>query len=71
MLSPEVALVETKRHRLENALTTRPPAHFLFSSRVLGPPLSLGLPQVGRAAGQFAKPRSDDFETIDGVTLPR
>lgn len=27
--------------------------------------------QIGRAAGQFAKPRSDDFETIDGVTLPR
>ena len=26
--------------------------------------------KVGRLAGQFAKPRSDDFETIDGVTLP-
>ncbi|CAM9872364.1 unnamed protein product, partial [Hapterophycus canaliculatus] len=26
--------------------------------------------QIGRAAGQFAKPRSEDFETIDGVTLP-
>ncbi|MGY9006226.1 MAG: class II 3-deoxy-7-phosphoheptulonate synthase [Alphaproteobacteria bacterium] len=26
--------------------------------------------KVGRMAGQFAKPRSDDFETIDGVTLP-
>jgi 3-deoxy-7-phosphoheptulonate synthase len=26
--------------------------------------------QVGRIAGQFAKPRSDDFETLDGVTLP-
>ena len=31
-----------------------------------------GLPvvKVGRMAGQFAKPRSSDNETIDGVTLP-
>ena len=31
-----------------------------------------GLPvvKVGRIAGQFAKPRSADTETIDGVTLP-
>ncbi|HEX4298614.1 MAG TPA: 3-deoxy-7-phosphoheptulonate synthase, partial [Devosia sp.] len=26
--------------------------------------------KVGRIAGQFAKPRSSDTETIDGVTLP-
>ncbi len=26
--------------------------------------------KVGRMAGQFAKPRSDDNETIDGVSLP-
>lgn len=26
--------------------------------------------KVGRVAGQFAKPRSADFETVDGVTLP-
>ncbi len=26
--------------------------------------------KVGRLAGQFAKPRSSDFETIDGVSLP-
>ena len=26
--------------------------------------------QVGRMAGQFAKPRSGDFETMDGVSLP-
>jgi 3-deoxy-7-phosphoheptulonate synthase len=26
--------------------------------------------KVGRIAGQFAKPRSDDFETRDGVKLP-
>ena len=26
--------------------------------------------KVGRVAGQFAKPRSSDVETIDGVTLP-
>ncbi|MCW5699268.1 MAG: 3-deoxy-7-phosphoheptulonate synthase class II [Rhodospirillales bacterium] len=31
-----------------------------------------GVPVVktGRLAGQFAKPRSEDFETIDGVALP-
>ncbi len=26
--------------------------------------------KVGRIAGQFAKPRSSDMETIDGVELP-
>ena len=26
--------------------------------------------KIGRMAGQFAKPRSDDNETIDGITLP-
>src|SRR3982751_3250118 len=26
--------------------------------------------KVGRIAGQFAKPRSSDTETIDGLTLP-
>lgn len=26
--------------------------------------------RVGRIAGQYAKPRSNDFETINGVTLP-
>jgi len=26
--------------------------------------------RIGRIAGQYAKPRSSDFETIDGVTLP-
>jgi 3-deoxy-7-phosphoheptulonate synthase len=26
--------------------------------------------KVGRIAGQYAKPRSDDNETIDGITLP-
>src|SRR5271154_6662811 len=31
-----------------------------------------GIPvlKIGRMAGQFAKPRSDDNETRDGVTLP-
>lgn len=31
---------------------------------------SLPVVKVGRIAGQFAKPRSSDTETIDGVTLP-
>ena len=26
--------------------------------------------KIGRIAGQFAKPRSSDFETVDGVELP-
>jgi 3-deoxy-7-phosphoheptulonate synthase len=31
---------------------------------------SLPVVKMGRMAGQFAKPRSSDTETIDGVTLP-
>lgn len=31
---------------------------------------SMPIVKVGRMAGQFAKPRSSDTETIDGVTLP-
>lgn len=31
---------------------------------------ALPVVKVGRIAGQFAKPRSSDSETIDGVTLP-
>lgn len=31
---------------------------------------SLPVVKVGRIAGQFAKPRSSDTETIDGITLP-
>ncbi|MEN9748733.1 MAG: hypothetical protein RLZZ603_1425, partial [Actinomycetota bacterium] len=31
---------------------------------------SLPVIKMGRMAGQFAKPRSNDFETRDGVTLP-
>lgn len=31
---------------------------------------SLPIVKVGRIAGQFAKPRSSDMETIDGVSLP-
>ena len=31
---------------------------------------SLPVVKVGRIAGQFAKPRSEDTETIKGVTLP-
>lgn len=31
---------------------------------------SLPVIKVGRMAGQFAKPRSNDFETREGVTLP-
>lgn len=32
--------------------------------------LEMPVLRVGRFAGQYAKPRSDDLETIDGVTLP-
>jgi 3-deoxy-7-phosphoheptulonate synthase len=31
---------------------------------------SMPVVKIGRMAGQFAKPRSDDNETINGVTLP-
>lgn len=43
--------------------------HALLS--MLLPVVVLPHRQIGRAAGQFAKPRSEDFETIDGVSLPR
>lgn len=32
--------------------------------------LEMPVLRVGRFAGQYAKPRSEDLETIDGVTLP-
>lgn len=43
---------------------------FLQMSTVLA--FSTGVPivKIGRIAGQFAKPRSEPDETIDGVTLP-
>ncbi len=31
---------------------------------------SVPVVKVGRIAGQYAKPRSSDFETRDGITLP-
>jgi 3-deoxy-7-phosphoheptulonate synthase len=36
-----------------------------FGARTGGPVVA-----VGRLGGQYAKPRSDEFETVDGVTLP-
>jgi 3-deoxy-7-phosphoheptulonate synthase len=42
----------------------------LQMSLVLVHGLRLPVVRVGRFAGQYAKPRSDDFETLDGVTLP-
>ena len=32
--------------------------------------LQMPVVRIGRLAGQYAKPRSSDFETRDGVTLP-
>ncbi len=43
---------------------------FLQMSVVLTFAGSQPVVKVGRVAGQFAKPRSSDNETIDGVTLP-
>ncbi|MGH8165008.1 MAG: 3-deoxy-7-phosphoheptulonate synthase, partial [Rhodanobacteraceae bacterium] len=42
----------------------------LQMSLVLIHGLKLPVVRVGRFAGQYAKPRSADSETIDGVTLP-
>ena len=39
-------------------------------SLVLVHSLRLPVVRVGRFAGQYAKPRSADMETRDGVTLP-
>jgi 3-deoxy-7-phosphoheptulonate synthase len=43
---------------------------FLQMAVVLTHGASKPVVKVGRIAGQFAKPRSSDTETIDGVTLP-
>ena len=43
---------------------------FLSMATVLTFAADLPVVKVGRIAGQFAKPRSDDNETRDGVTLP-
>ena len=43
---------------------------FLQMAVVLTFAAALPVVKVGRVAGQFAKPRSSDNETIDGVTLP-
>jgi 3-deoxy-7-phosphoheptulonate synthase len=43
---------------------------FLQMAIVLTHGASKPVVKVGRIAGQFAKPRSGDTETIDGVTLP-
>src|SRR5690554_6944806 len=43
---------------------------FLQMAIVLTHGASKPVVKVGRIAGQFAKPRSSDSETIDGVTLP-
>src|ERR1700742_2749769 len=43
---------------------------FLSMATVLTFAANLPVVKIGRIAGQFAKPRSDDFETQDGATLP-
>src|SRR6185436_3775634 len=43
---------------------------FLSMATVLTFAANVPVVKVGRIAGQFAKPRSDDNETRDGVTLP-
>ncbi len=43
---------------------------FLQMAVVLTHGASLPVVKVGRIAGQFAKPRSSETETVDGVTLP-
>ena len=43
---------------------------FLQMSVVLTYAAASPIVKLGRIAGQFAKPRSSDFETIDDVTLP-
>lgn len=42
----------------------------LQSSLIVAHGLKRPVVAIGRIAGQFAKPRSDDLETRDGVTLP-
>lgn len=51
--------------RIRNKIRT-----ILQMSAVLTYGASMPVIKMGRMAGQFAKPRSSDTETVDGVTLP-
>jgi 3-deoxy-7-phosphoheptulonate synthase len=42
----------------------------LQMSMILADGLEKPVVKIGRIAGQYAKPRSSDFETVDGLTLP-
>ena len=56
---------EANATRIRNKLRT-----ILQMAVILMHGTSLPVVKIGRMAGQYAKPRSDDFETRDGVTLP-
>jgi len=56
---------EANATRVRNKLRT-----ILQMAVILMHGTSLPVVKIGRMAGQYAKPRSDEFETRDGVTLP-
>lgn len=56
---------EANASRIRNKLRT-----MLQMAVILTHGASLPIVKIGRMAGQYAKPRSDDYETRDGLTLP-
>ena len=56
---------EANASRVRNKLRT-----ILQMAVILMHGTSLPVVKIGRMAGQYAKPRSDEFETRDGITLP-
>lgn len=59
------SFAETTAERIRNKIKT-----ILQMSIVLTYGASMPIVKMGRIAGQYAKPRSSDTETRDGVTLP-
>ena len=59
------AFADATADRIRNRVKT-----ILQMALVLTYGASMPIIKMGRMAGQFAKPRSSDFETRDGVTLP-
>ncbi len=62
-IAPKPSMTASGTHREQaQSPAANEPGHFVWCP--------LRIIRVGRMAGQYAKPRSSDFETIQGVTLP-
>jgi len=57
--------LNTNANRIVNTITT-----IQAMADVVSKKIGNEIIKIGRMAGQYAKPRSNEFETIDGITLP-